>query len=1028
MEPETNSFRVEFPDFSCSVLQKLNQQRQLGQLCDITVVVQGHRFRAHKAVLAASSPYFCDQVLLKNSTRVILPDVMHPGVFESLLQSCYSGMLLLPVGEVVGFLTAASFLQMWHVVDKCTELLEGNSAMLCQRSGPSSDHPSPGSSSYNSGSEGFDLVSAAQAELGKIPDYKDGQPEPQAEDGFSPQALEPDPAQDSSSPVRQDLFSTEMASQDEEDGDSDGAEYQYSKPLYIQPSIMYHKRWIQVKAERYEQEDYDALAATPITEEPQGSDSEQANPPEGKSQLGTVGCPYSGEALTAEKPAAELKGRPQGELSYDEQMDFYGASMEEFSSDRAEAAVNAHREDSGIAEPRCSGDEGAELASGIQEETSHSGFTAVVYKLYPCQCGKSFTHKSQRDRHMSMHLGLRPYGCGVCGKKFKMKHHLVGHMKIHTGIKPYECNICSKRFMWRDSFHRHVSSCTKAYQAKHAEQTAEICEEAWSYANCCWGKWATFDREKALKKKKKKKKVSIQEMDDSNNFIEFDVPEFSNTVLSQLNELRLQGKLCDIIVHIQGQPFRAHKAVLAASSPYFRDHSALSTMSGLSISVIKNPEVFEQLLAFCYTGHMSLQLKDVISFLTAASFLQMQAVIDKCTQILEGIHSKISLPGHPDAKDGSQASRNGVKDRNPFVNPLEISPPCFSRQALVSVGGAGDAKQDAGRGLTRHRLQEEGQSDRGSSGSVSEHETALEGEQEQVDLIGRDGQVTDIKVKLEKSDRPSCSDSSSAGDDGYHTEMIDGEQVLAVSVGSYGPVLQHTGYTYPPVVSQSSSSFVSLSNSSPSRSMLSSFRGGRARPKRPVPVPAEVPAVLKPAQEDGEAVLGSPGFENDLRERSMRGQWYPYNERLICIYCGKSFNQKGSLDRHMRLHMGITPFVCKFCGKKYTRKDQLEYHIRGHTDNKPFHCEICGKCFPFQGTLNQHLRKKHMGVTDVRNHMDSPDRAEGTLEPKDPDDPLAVEASMEYSTQYGEENPGQDEHDDIAKGSPEGAPPARCDF
>ena len=116
---------------------------------------------------------------------------------------------------------------------------------------------------------------------------------------------------------------------------------------------------------------------------------------------------------------------------------------------------------------------------------------------------------------------------------------------------------------------------------------------------------------------------------------------------------------------------------------------------------------------------------------------------------------------------------------------------------------------------------------------------------------------------------------------------------------------------------------------------------------------------------------------------------------MICIYCGKSFNQKGSLDRHMRLHMGITPFVCKFCGKKYTRKDQLEYHIRGHTDDKPFRCEICGKCFPFQGTLNQHLRKNHPGVAEVRSRMESPERTDVYAEQKLENDASASEMALD---------------------------------
>lgn len=512
----------------------------------------------------------------------------------------------------------------------------------------------------------------------------------------------------------------------------------------------------------------------------------------------------------------------------------------------------------------------------------------------------------------------------------------------------------------------------------------------------------------------------IQEMDDG-SYIEFDVPEFRNTVLTQLNELRLQGKLCDIIVHIQGQPFRAHKAVLAASSPYFRDHSALSTMSGLSISVIKSPAVFEQLLAFCYTGHMSLQLKDIISFLTAASFLQMQAIIDKCTQILESIHSKISVPvsiGSP-GNEELQSSHNGVDDSNLFVNPTQISPPYYSRQ---NQAGQEARMELAGKGLSRGRPhQEEGHSDRASSDSVSEHDAPAEGETEQVELIGKDGQVTDVHVKVEKVDRPTYSDSSSAGDDGYHTELVDGEQVLAVSVGSYGPIIQPATYSYSGL---SSPCFVNLSSSSPSRSILSGYRGGRARAKRPLAIPSGMLSHFKLGSEDGDLPVAPAGLENDVRERSLHSQWYPHNERLICVYCGKSFNQKGSLDRHMRLHMGITPFVCKFCGKKYTRKDQLEYHIRGHTDNKPFHCQICGKCFPFQGTLNQHLRKKHMGASEIGNHIDSPERLERGSSQKDLGDPPE---GLAFEAQYAEEAPANDV-EESSKCSPEEAQASRCDF
>lgn len=52
------SAAMDFPQHSQHVLEQLNQQRQLGLLCDCTFVVDGVDFKAHKAVLAACSEYF----------------------------------------------------------------------------------------------------------------------------------------------------------------------------------------------------------------------------------------------------------------------------------------------------------------------------------------------------------------------------------------------------------------------------------------------------------------------------------------------------------------------------------------------------------------------------------------------------------------------------------------------------------------------------------------------------------------------------------------------------------------------------------------------------------------------------------------------------------------------------------------------------------------------------------------------------------------------------------------------------------
>ncbi|XP_077439674.1 zinc finger and BTB domain-containing protein 37 [Vanacampus margaritifer] len=394
--------------------------------------------------------------------------------------------------------------------------------------------------------------------------------------------------------------------------------------------------------------------------------------------------------------------------------------------------------------------------------------------------------------------------------------------------------------------------------------------------------------------------------------IQLDVPDFSNSVLSHLNQLRAQGRLCDIVVYVEGQSFRAHKVVLAASSPYFRDHMSLSQMSTVSLTVIRNASVFEQLLGFCYTGRLRLQLCDIISYLTAASFLQMQEVIDRCTRILEGIHLKISL-ADPDRPLAHREAAPRPRGLEPYLEaPVGAaarekeaarSPPARRRgEALLRVDRAGQWYVESG-----------GEADEGVDGTAIKTERA---EQWIGSGHGRDG--------------------SGPADDGG---AVGADASRHGTPASGGP--------------RPSSSLGDADRLSPSGSVLVVPDGQRAKSESP-----SRSEDLRLANCQGEEAAAA--YEDYARD-PVGERWFRYNPRLTCIYCCKSFNQKGSLDRHMRLHMGITPFVCRLCGKKYTRKDQLEYHIRKHTGNKPFTCRLCAKSFPFQAILNQHLRKNHPG-------------------------------------------------------------------
>uniref|UniRef100_A0A3B4TG98 Zinc finger and BTB domain containing 26 n=1 Tax=Seriola dumerili TaxID=41447 RepID=A0A3B4TG98_SERDU len=113
-----------FATFGDSMLQKMNLLRHQRRFCDVTVRINQLEVPGHKVVFAAGSSFLRDQFILQQDSREVqISMIQEAEVGRQLLLSCYTGQLEFPELELVHYLTVASFLQMGHIVEQCTQAL-----------------------------------------------------------------------------------------------------------------------------------------------------------------------------------------------------------------------------------------------------------------------------------------------------------------------------------------------------------------------------------------------------------------------------------------------------------------------------------------------------------------------------------------------------------------------------------------------------------------------------------------------------------------------------------------------------------------------------------------------------------------------------------------------------------------------------------------------------------------------------------------------------------------------------------------